>query len=803
MASTPGKVSVVIPSYNYARYLSECVAAVELQSYSDWEIVIVDDGSTDDTSEVGPQVAARNPSRIRYIRQANQGVAAARNAAIECSSGEFIFPLDADDLIAPEALEEFVRVLVRRPDVGIAYSAMEIFGTPPGEPTKWIPGECSEAVLPFRNYIPVSSMWRRTQWEQGVRYRPLIFEDWELWLQIVSKGFKTQYIPLPLLKYRCHPLGRDRRNRFFYMQALAEQSQLNPSVYPPGIKPIADSILAFGKESQSKPTIVVVPAPESGEFRGEVGPCTHIIEEFLSRHHLVVTMGVFPENLERPPGLLRLSFSSEQLAEQLIYQISRIGPDVIVISELPSGVTAQLQLVENVKAVIHLGAENDPLASASISGTNFDGYSNNRTKERIKDVKQLADEILILTEASSLERRKIAEVRSKKLQKLSQPSLQWLNYRNVAPPISVAIPVRNVGIERLERCVQSIRQCGGSEELPIIISDFGSSLDFKNALLEIANRYKLKLISTKTRAPWSRSRALNAAIRACETPWILMTDVDMIFSQELIPMWREYWHELGDKVMYLCQCVKLPPLKELPLPWNAERFQEISIRGRLFDTIGQGGCQIISVDWLNRVRGFNETYQVWGLEDNDLTFRAAIEKIYPLWMRPGRLLHQWHIKAAPSASRDINRAHYQAMLRNPQLVVNDSNWGTASAEEEREFDLLGPLEALSTPERQLVKELEAGIFSASTMAEQIELLLRWGEHSLANKEDENASESFEDVLTLDPNCVRALTGLAQTLMLRHAHDAASHYAALAHRIDPQNELAKKLLATTREFTAQV
>ena len=93
-------VSVVIPSYNHARYLGAAVESVMAQTVRDVEIVIVDDGSTDDTREV----AARYP-QAKYIYQPNQGLSAARNTGIKHSSGRFLVFLDADDLLLPHALE--------------------------------------------------------------------------------------------------------------------------------------------------------------------------------------------------------------------------------------------------------------------------------------------------------------------------------------------------------------------------------------------------------------------------------------------------------------------------------------------------------------------------------------------------------------------------------------------------------------------------------------------------------------------------------------------------------------------------
>src|SRR5918995_1252705 len=106
-----GLVSVVIPCYNQAHFLVEAIESVLAQSYPRFEIVVVDDGSTDDTSEV----AARYPG-VRYVYQNNQGVSAARNSGLARSEGEYVVFLDADDRLLPEALEAGLRCLEARPE---------------------------------------------------------------------------------------------------------------------------------------------------------------------------------------------------------------------------------------------------------------------------------------------------------------------------------------------------------------------------------------------------------------------------------------------------------------------------------------------------------------------------------------------------------------------------------------------------------------------------------------------------------------------------------------------------------------
>ena len=113
------KVSVIIPTYNRAEYLGEAIQSVFDQTFEDFEILIVDDGSTDDTQQL---VLSFHDPRLRSFYQNNCGISAARNAAIRSADGEYIAFLDSDDVWLPELLESQVAVLDRRPEIGLVYA---------------------------------------------------------------------------------------------------------------------------------------------------------------------------------------------------------------------------------------------------------------------------------------------------------------------------------------------------------------------------------------------------------------------------------------------------------------------------------------------------------------------------------------------------------------------------------------------------------------------------------------------------------------------------------------------------------
>ena len=114
------KVSVVVPTYNNARYLPEAIQSVLEQTYPDFELVIVDDGSTDNTPEV---VRLFQDSRIKYLAQENRGVAAARNTGIQAAAGEIVALLDGDDKFHPEKLKAHLDLLEKHPEVAATYNS--------------------------------------------------------------------------------------------------------------------------------------------------------------------------------------------------------------------------------------------------------------------------------------------------------------------------------------------------------------------------------------------------------------------------------------------------------------------------------------------------------------------------------------------------------------------------------------------------------------------------------------------------------------------------------------------------------
>ncbi|HXY05093.1 MAG TPA: glycosyltransferase [Burkholderiaceae bacterium] len=197
-------VSVVVPCYRQAAFLPMAIASVAAQSFQDWEVLIVNDGSPDDTSQVVRSLAAQLPGRrIRLIEQANAGLANARNCGIRAARGRYLLPLDADDALDPSFLARTVAILDADPTVAVVHTDVAIFGARAGI---WHTGRpfTLEHLLQ-ENGLAYASLYRREVWERAGGYRANMsagYEDWDFWVTAAASGFRGWHIPEPLLLYR-------------------------------------------------------------------------------------------------------------------------------------------------------------------------------------------------------------------------------------------------------------------------------------------------------------------------------------------------------------------------------------------------------------------------------------------------------------------------------------------------------------------------------------------------------------------------------------------------------------------------
>ena len=211
-------VTVVIPVYNSAHYIAQALDSLKTQTFTDYEVIVVNDGSED--SEELERILKSHPLPVIYVSQENKGVSAARNAAIRIARGEFYAQLDADDQWTPDYLDVQLRILTDNPDVAVVY------------PNATIVRDGSDATLEFMKISPSEG---DVNFESLVRQKCVVMtcvtarmsaireagmfdeslrscEDFDLWLRIVRNGGRIVYHQRPLVLYRRHEgsLSSDR-----------------------------------------------------------------------------------------------------------------------------------------------------------------------------------------------------------------------------------------------------------------------------------------------------------------------------------------------------------------------------------------------------------------------------------------------------------------------------------------------------------------------------------------------------------------------------------------------------------------
>ncbi|MBP6824560.1 MAG: glycosyltransferase [Acidobacteria bacterium] len=205
---TDPAVSIIIPAYNSAPFLAETLGSAFAQTYRDFEIIVINDGSTDNTDEV----LAEFLGRIIYIKQPNRGVMAARNAGLKAARGRYIALLDSDDLLMPRFLEALIGMLEADPALSVAYPNARYFGWPKHD------GKLHQDVFPVSEPVTFDRALKRECYIFGL----LVFrreviealggydeslagqgaEDFELWLRMLQHGYRFKFTREVLALYR-------------------------------------------------------------------------------------------------------------------------------------------------------------------------------------------------------------------------------------------------------------------------------------------------------------------------------------------------------------------------------------------------------------------------------------------------------------------------------------------------------------------------------------------------------------------------------------------------------------------------
>lgn len=194
------KISVIIPCFNLGKYITEAIDSVMSQTFQDFEIIVVNDGSTE--SETIEVLSKLNDVKIRVINVQNNGPSKARNIGISQSLGKYILPLDADDKIASSYIEKAIELLDINNNVGIVYCDAELFGENTGE---WKLPNYEFSKFLFDNMIFCTAVYRKEDWQKAGGYNENMiygWEDYDFWLSIIKLGRDVKKIPEKLFFYR-------------------------------------------------------------------------------------------------------------------------------------------------------------------------------------------------------------------------------------------------------------------------------------------------------------------------------------------------------------------------------------------------------------------------------------------------------------------------------------------------------------------------------------------------------------------------------------------------------------------------
>ena len=243
-------ISVIVPCYNQGQYLDEAVESVLAQTYQNFEIIIINDGSTEPESiEI---LKNYHKPKSKVLHTSNQGVCRARNTAIESAQGKYILPLDADDKIAPTYLEKALKIIENNLDVGIVYCETILFGAQEGTSTssplpKLFLGKDSLPEILLHNRIHNSALYRKSDWQLVNGYNPNMvygLEDYDFWLSILATGKKAYLIEEYLYFWRKKEVSRTTLAKQNLLACYTQLFENHQDLYLENIDAIFEHILS-------------------------------------------------------------------------------------------------------------------------------------------------------------------------------------------------------------------------------------------------------------------------------------------------------------------------------------------------------------------------------------------------------------------------------------------------------------------------------------------------------------------------------------------------------------------------------
>lgn len=227
MTTIQPKVSIIIPVYKTEKYLRQCLDSVINQSFDNFEVICVDDGSPDNSVNILKEYANRD-SRITYISQPNKGLSAARNAGIMHSKGEYILPLDSDDFIDKDFLQILINAKEAHPNIDVITPAIILFFPKTGVYYYVLSPKPTPCNLSQFNYICCTSLFPRKLFDIYGGYDETLkkgAEDWDLWLRYILHGSKFMRMERAFFYYRQKDISESMAK-----QLLSDKAELDSIV---------------------------------------------------------------------------------------------------------------------------------------------------------------------------------------------------------------------------------------------------------------------------------------------------------------------------------------------------------------------------------------------------------------------------------------------------------------------------------------------------------------------------------------------------------------------------------------------
>ena len=252
-------VSILMPVYKTAPYIREAMDSILSQTFTDYELIVLNDCSPDDADEILNTYS--DPRIVRYKGEKNVGLSNILNVGIGMARGKYIARMDSDDLSYPDRLQIQVEYLESHPDIDLVSVGMQLFGA---KDDVWVretnPEKVKINALFHSPILHASSMWRRERFEEnGLRFRQEMVpsEDYDLWTRALVKGLKLVNLRQVLYKYRIHPAQATTRTdltsekdwivRQNYLRgALPSLSEANREAFPKRLWPVFFANLKTG-----------------------------------------------------------------------------------------------------------------------------------------------------------------------------------------------------------------------------------------------------------------------------------------------------------------------------------------------------------------------------------------------------------------------------------------------------------------------------------------------------------------------------------------------------------------------------